>query len=182
MVADAAADMLGLAAHADFAVDDPDRRRHRVAVAPDAVRYPEDRTIAPSANGTCRGSASSRAAIQPRCVSIKRSPCSGGTLRGRTSSTWRSDGLMRSSRRRARGLTRIVTGAPTSSAVARRCASPSEIVPCGARRRRLSSDLNNSSSRRSGASQKLLASPAIWQGGAGKGTGRADNRPPRETL
>jgi hypothetical protein len=72
-------------------------------------------TTEPSENGTRCGSAASRAAIQPRFAAANRRPWLADTPRGSTSSTLRSAALIRSAIRRARRLTRIDTGVPSSS-------------------------------------------------------------------
>ncbi len=86
---------------------------------------PSTGTMAPSTNGIGRGNAESRLAIQPRLSRSSRRPNSAGTPRGNTSSTRRQAASMRRQTRRARELTRIASGAPRSSATARRPISAS---------------------------------------------------------
>ena len=86
---------------------DPTRQTQRIR-----WNTPSTGTTAPSTKGTCCGKASRRASIHPRFAARKRRPVLGDTPRGRTSSTVCSAALIRSPTRRARGLTRIATGAP----------------------------------------------------------------------
>ena len=126
MVAHAARDRFGAAAHADFAVDDRHRRRGRIVLAADPVRHAEHRHDRAFGERHAH-----RQGIEPRRDPAalrfeKASAVSGGSPGGRTRSNRRVAASMRSSSRRARGLTRSATGAPSPRPSARCCASASE--------------------------------------------------------